>query len=132
MTLEEMIRELAAGLRDVIQDASLDYIDEDPENAFLDLATTLVLRLRDKLTIVPVTSQDRVQAEQNAAAGRILDIFTRWMRENPDRSYVTRISPSGKFQIVVKDSNGTELFFGQTIQDACAQAAQTICLEGEP
>ena len=123
MTREDMIRDLAAGLRDVIRGASDEYVKEDPENAFIDLACTLMLRLRGKLTVVPTS---HVHLEHAEAAMRILDILTRWMKANPGCSYTTKISETGTFQIVVNTSNGPKLFFGENLQDAYAQAAQTI------
>jgi hypothetical protein len=69
---------------------------------------------------------ERVRLAQLEAASRIFDILTKWMRLKPGRSYLTRISDSGKFQIVVKTPKGTQLFFGDDLQDAYAQAAQTV------
>jgi len=64
----------------------------------------------------------------NAAAERIFNILTEWMRAHPGRSYDTRKSVSGKFQIVLKTERGVQLFFGDDIHDAYAQAANTIDL----
>lgn len=63
---------------------------------------------------------------QAEAATRIFDILTRWMKTHPGCSYDTRMSATGKFQVVVKEPEGTTLFFGESIQDAYAQAAQAI------
>jgi hypothetical protein len=115
-----MVCELAAALRDTIDETDSAHIDQDPEEAFVDLACRLILRLRGKLTVVPSLTSDA------GAAARIFRIFTGWMRAHPRCSYDTRISASGKFQIVVKTPTGTHLFFGETVQDAYAQAAQAV------
>lgn len=126
MTLDDMTCELAACLRDAIEETDLAYLKKDPEDAFTDLACRLIFRLRSKLTVVPTH-----YVAERAAAGRILDIFTRWLREHPGCSYTTRISASGKFQVVVKTPIETTLHFGESVQDAYAQAAQTISFNGE-
>lgn len=130
-TLDGMTRALAAGLRDVIEATSTAYLREDPEDAFIDLAARLIFRLREELTVVPIPhAAERARIMQADAAARIFDIFTRWMKAHPGRSYETRISASGKFQVVVKTKGGTQLFFGGDVQDAYAQAAQAIDFNG--
>jgi hypothetical protein len=129
MTLDDMACELAAALRDAIEETDSDYIKRDPEDAFVDLACRLILRLRGTLTVVPsITAMERARITNAEAAGRIFEILTRWMHEHPGCSYDTRISASGRFQIIVKTPTGTHLFFGQTVQDAYAQAAQALAL----
>ncbi len=131
MSLDDMTRVLAAGLREAIQDVPLSYLKAEPEEAFIDLACRLIFGLRTTLTIVPVPPvDDRVRVACAEAAARTFAIFTRWLREHPECSYQTKISASGKFQIVVKTPKATQLFFGETVQDACAQAAQTIEFNG--
>jgi hypothetical protein len=133
MSLDDMTRELAAGLCDVIQETDSAYLKKDPEDAFVDLACRLVFRLRTTLTIVPaLTPKERVRIGQAEAATRVFNIFTHWMLFHPAGSIATKISSSGKFQVVVKTPQETRLFFGETVQDAYAQATQTICLEGTP
>lgn len=125
--LDDMTRELALGLRDAIEETDSDYLKRDPEEAFVDLAARLIYQLRAKLTVVPVPSpEERVQAALDAAAARTLSILTDWIRKHPECSYDTRKSPSGKFQIVLKTPRGVQLFFGDDIQDAYAQMAQTV------
>lgn len=130
MGLDDMTRELSAGLRDTIQETDISFLKREPEEAFIDLACRLIFRLRATLTIVPVPGpEERMRVTQAEAATRIFNIFTHWMLKNPGCSFATRISPTGKFQIVVKTPQSTRLFFGETVQDAYAQAAQTICFD---
>jgi hypothetical protein len=61
MTPDEMLDELAAGLRDVIREAPESYLVDNPEDAFADLACRLVLRLSGAITFMP-----KLDAEQSA------------------------------------------------------------------
>jgi hypothetical protein len=134
MSLDDMTREIAAGLKDVINETDSAYLERDPEEAFTDLAYKFIVRLQvANLTIVPSTTAERIRIGQAKAASRVFAILTKWMHASPGRSYDTRVSDSGKFQIVVKTPDAcqrTRLFFGDDIQDAYAQAAQTICFDG--
>lgn len=132
MSLNDMTSELSAGLRDVIQETDIAFLKREPEEAFIDLACRLIFRLRATLTIVPVPGpEERIRIAHTEAATRIFNIFTHWMLKNPGCSFATRISPTGKFQVVVKTPKETRLFFGETVQDAYAQAAQTIGFDEE-
>lgn len=64
------------------------------------------------------------------AAARTLDILTNCLRSHPGCSFETKMSPSGTFQVVVRTPSNTQVFFGGDIQDAYAQAAQTIDFNG--
>lgn len=133
MSLDDMTGELAAGLKDAIQEIDIDALKRDPEEAFIDLACRLIFRLRASLTVVPVPSrEEQIRIAQTEAATRVFNIFTHWMLKNPGCSFATRISPTGKFQVVVKTPKETRLFFGETVQDAYAQAAQTISFDETP
>lgn len=133
MSLSDMTGELASGLRDTIQETDIAFLKREPEEAFIDLACRLIFRLRASLTVVPAPSpEERVRAAQSEAATRVFNIFTHWMLKHPGCSFATRISPSGKFQVVVKTPNETRLFFGETVQDAYAQAAQTLSFDEMP
>lgn len=133
MSLDDMTRELAAGLKDAIDEIDLECLKRDPEEAFVDLACRLIFRLRASLTVVPVPSrEEQIRIAHIEGAGRVFNIFTHWMLKNPGCSFATRISPSGKFQVVVKTPKETRLFFGETVQDAYAQAAQTINFDETP
>lgn len=125
-TLDATTRDLAATLRDLIQEADESYIKADPEDAFVDLAARLVLRLsRKQLTVVPAA-----QAAQNAAAKRIFDIFSTWLQMQPDRTYVTRLD-KGRFEVLTVSPNGVQAFFqGADVQDAYAQMAQVLSFNG--
>lgn len=131
--LDDQIRELAAGLRDVIRETDESYLEKSPEEAYEDLAARLVLRLSKSLTIQSVaqTIVTRTRLEQAEAAQRILDIFTRWMHEHPECHYVTGLGSKGQFELTVRSSGETKAYFqGGSIQDAYAQAAQTINFNG--
>lgn len=134
MNPNDMMKEIAAGLRDVIHDTPLTYLKEHPEDAYTDLANRLILRLSGALlTIVPTQDEivTRIQGQQIQAARRIFEIFTRWMQEHPGRHYVTGIHSSGRFEIIMREGGETIAYFqGFSAQDACAQAAQAICLDG--
>jgi hypothetical protein len=123
MTLNKTMSTLAEGLRDVIRDTPTD--PGEPEDAHTDLATRLVFRLaRGGLTIVPaVPSAGYVEA-----ASRIFVILTRWLSADPERSYATSVTPSGLFEVRLITPHETRVFGGKTVQDAYAQAAQTLVL----
>ncbi len=133
MNLDEMMQEIAAGLRDAIRETPYEQFKEDPEDAYTDLACRLVFRLSEKLTITPNSKNeaaDRIRVQQAEAARRIFDILTGWMVSRPGRSCVTGISPSGRFELTMRAPDGTQGYFqGGSVQDVYAQAAQTICLE---
>jgi hypothetical protein len=131
MSLDNMVRELAAGLKDTIEATDSSYIERDPEDAFIDLANRFIFRLRDKITIMPWPSREEMIRRSNEeAASRVCSILTEWMRKNGDCSYTTRISLTGKFQISVKTPGMTHTFFGETVQDAYAQFAQAVAFNG--
>jgi hypothetical protein len=134
MSLDDMTREIAAGLRDVINETDSDALKKDFEETFIDLACRLVFRLQvANLTIVPSNTAERIRIGRAEAATRIFNILTHWMLKNPECSFITKISATGKFQVVVKTPKETRLFFGETVQDAYAQAAQTLSFdEGAP
>lgn len=135
ITADAMMRDLAEGLRDVINEVPVADLEKDPEAAFLDMACRLVFQVRAKVTVMPTREVTRANARvgQAEAAQRIFDIFTRWMLEHPECFYETQIGSSGKFEItVLAPPNPGALgevkafFTGETIQDCYAQAAQTI------
>lgn len=130
--LDTVTQDIAASLRDAISSTDVVALERKPEEEFIDFACRLVLGLQRRgLTVVSIpTREDQIQIAQDKAASRILEILTAWMRKNPGCSFDTRKSVSGKFQIVVKTLKSTELFFGESLQDAYAQAAQTIEFNG--
>ena len=132
--LDTATQDIAASLRDAIASTDAAALERDPEEEFIDFACRLVLGLQKRgLTIVSIpTREEQIQIAQDKAASRILEILTNWMRKNPRCSFDTRKSESGKFQIVVKtpESPVSQLFFGESVQDAFAQAAQTINFNG--
>jgi hypothetical protein len=135
MTPNDMIKELATELQSVIRELDETHLKQNPEEEFVDLAARLVLKLKQKaITIVPVPSTaQQMDASRGDAASRIFDIFTTWLRKHPECSYVTEISLSGKFGIVVRTpgEKPRAFFQGETVQDAYAQAAQTFAFDEE-
>jgi len=124
--LNETTQALAAVLCELIREADDSYIKDDPEDAFVDLAAKLVLRLSQRqLTVVPA-----IQAAQADAAKRIFNIFSTWLQMQPDRSFVTRIDKD-KFEVLTVSPNGIQAYFqGADVQDAYAQMAQVIHFGG--
>jgi hypothetical protein len=127
-TLDETTQALAAVLRDLIREADDSYIKENPEDAFVDLAAKLILRLSRKQLTVASASQHA----GTEAAKRIFDVFTTWLQMQPDRAYVTRLNEtSGKFEVTTLSPNGVQAFFqGGDVQDAYAQMAQVLLFNG--
>jgi hypothetical protein len=126
MSPADIIRKLALELRGALDDTPSDAT-LDPEEVYQDLACRLVLRLsRQNLTIMPGTD-----ATMSAAAVRIFDIFTEWLKGHPERHFVTGKNPSGKFEVIVRERGETKAFFqGESIQDAYGQATQVISFNG--
>jgi hypothetical protein len=126
MNIDDMMSEIAVSLRDVINETP-EKVDEAPEEFYNDLACRLVLKLaRHRLTIVPALS-----ASTGDAAVRILDIFNGWLKDHPERHYITRFDTSGKFEIVLRVDGQVKGFLqGDAIQDAYGQAAQVISFNG--
>ena len=136
MTPDDMIGELASELQYVFRNLDEGYLHEHPEDAFINLAARLVLRLK-KTTFVPVPSRaTMLQRAEGEAALRIFDILTVWLRKHPKMRCVTCFTPEGKFEFMALDTvdgvmpyprTQTFAFFqGESVQDAYAQAAQTI------
>ncbi len=133
MTPNEIVPLLSVALRNVLRDTH-DTIDPatTPDDVFEDLAFRLVLRLiKSGLTVSPTRPEELFKHAQGEAARRIFSILTVWLAEHPkDRALITNSSPSGKFYASLTDSNTTCGFFtGVSVQDALAQAAQTVSLE---
>jgi len=78
--------------------------------------------------------EQRIQIEQGEAARRTFEILTAWALDNPDYALALDVSPeTGKLQIeFIRRPNAVPRarFQGETFQDACAQAAQTIQFDG--
>jgi hypothetical protein len=130
--LDTATQDIAASLRDAIASTDASALERNPEEEFIDFACRLVLGLQKRgLTVVVMpTREEQIQLDQEHAAARILEIFTTWMCKNPGCAFDTRKSESGKFQIILKTNPGVQLFFGESVQDAYAQAAQTINFNG--
>lgn len=115
------MRALAEALRDVIQDTEEPEEGETPEDTYVNLAARLVARLqRTHISVLP---------KHCGAAARIMEIFTDWLKKNPESNYVTDINPtSKKFEITLIDEDGVAkaFFRGESVQDAYAQAAHVV------
>ena len=135
MNLNDMMTEISAGLRDVIRETPEVYLKEDPEDAYADLAARLIFRLSEKLTIGPVEVAKDVTIERMMAdsAQRIFDVLTNWMLAGTRRSFTGEVNHSGKFEIVLRDAGTLRGYFqGGAVQDALAQATQTLIVEETP
>jgi len=131
--LDNQIRELAAGLRDVIAETDEGYLERSPAEAVEDMAARLLLRLSKSLTVLSLAQAAalRIRAERAEAAERILVILTGWLDGHPERHCITGFDPDGKFYIIMRESGTTRAFFqGVSVQDAYGQAAQTIGING--
>lgn len=125
--LGETMSELSAALRDVIEDTSLEALEKEaPEDVYVDLACRLVARLSGSVAIVSSASFDRLR--DDGAARRIFDILSAWLAD-PEHSFTLRVSKTGRFELIASDDK-PHLFFGVSMQDACAQMAQTILFKG--
>lgn len=126
--LDSATRDLAASLRDSISATDSKALKEDPEETFIDFAHRFVRQLHGRgLTIVPLpTREDQMQLAMDRAAARELQIFTEWMRSTPGASYDTRMSVTGKFQVILRTPEGPKVSFGGDVQDAYGQATVII------
>jgi hypothetical protein len=83
-------------------------------------------------TILALAAGIALLPEGRAAAARALDILTSWLRAHPKCAYVTRIDSTGRFEFTVAFGAKTAAFFkGSSLQDAYAQAAQALSLDGD-
>ena len=135
MTPNTLIKELATELGTVIKNIDEAHLRENAEEELVDMAARLVLALKKKaITITPVSSREAEIAESyGAAAVRIFDVFTGWLRTHSTFCVALDTSTTGKFGVALRSGMTPLAFFqGETVQDACAQAAQTIEMnEGE-
>lgn len=132
---ETTIRKFTDALHDVIlHDIDEAYLKKEPEKAFRDAACQLLLRLqRADLTVLP--AEKAIVNQHAEAAVRIFDTLTQWMQANRTLGVEFIICPdtvSEKLGLTVTRGDKIAAFSqGSSIQDACAQVAQTIiCNEG--
>jgi seryl-tRNA synthetase len=142
MTSEDVIHELAEALRDTINEIDELYVRANPESAYLDLACKLIFRMKT-VTIVPVHAQvESREAEIRQAEGegavRIFEALDRWLlaREAGARSIETGVNVAGRREITMTEGANTNyevkgFFQGESLQDACAQAAQVLLFNGD-
>lgn len=136
VTSDQIIADLAASLADAITEEAVEA-DSDPKNAYTNLACRVMLKLTGKkLTVLPEKAIRRIVSANvrrdalSTAAKRIFDIFTSSLTTDADQHFILRRS-AGKFEIIVMSPTGVQAFFtGESAQDACAQAAQVLDLNG--
>lgn len=132
MTLHDTMQAVASALLDAIRDTADGDAVEPPAEAHTDLACRFVLRLqRQGVTVLP-TDKAAVARAQQSAAQRTLDALTRWLHEHPGCCYVTELAPSGRIEVTFleRDDEVRAFVAGSTAQDAYAQAAQALILDG--
>lgn len=134
-TLEDTLQAVAAALRDAIRDTPDSAAAEPPEEVHTDLACRFLLRLaRQGATILPTSkaAAPNVAAKRAEAAERTLAVLTGWLLDHPECSYVTEVAPAGTFEVTFldRDDEVRAYFSGTSVQDAYAQAAQTLILDG--
>lgn len=74
----------------------------------------------------PPATPDAVERALQEAAVRILDGLTRLLHENPGTKYIIDLEPSGRVRLTIEDPLACINFTGGSVQDACAQAVNTL------
>lgn len=108
----------------------------DNPSRMQDVAMCAVSNLEEPFRTQVITAMtDRAHAD---AAVRIFDTLTQWLKADPHGSYFTRMNGSGRVELVLNEigrgvtaERAAHTFYGETIQDAYAQAAQAIQFERE-
>lgn len=133
-----------------IGDTDQSRLTKDPQATFSDIALQVTNKLEKKGigifdpypytldafqtacdTALKLLAENAVvNASEPCAAQRILDTFTRWMVNHPGAAYFVRTTAAGRFELVMNSTTKERTFRGDTIQDAYAQAAQVLQLEG--
>lgn len=123
--ISKVQKRLAAAIRVAVNAVPEDAVEKDPEGVFLAAAAMVLEKLEE----------DGIQIEEThseaEAAKKIFDIIGNWLAVDPTRSYFTRTTDSGKLEITLNttEHQHTERFYGETLQDVHAQAAQTVALQ---
>lgn len=141
MTSEDVIREVAEALRDVIVASDESYLRGDPETAFVDLACRLIFRMKT-VTVVPVRARETEIRQADAeGATRIFETLNRWLQTRGAgiRSVEASVNVTGRTEFTMielarcdgeNSSYEVKGFFqGESLRDACAQAAQVVLFE---
>ena len=135
MSPDTLIKELATELGNVMRTLDEAHLRQNYEEELIDVAARLVLKLKSRnITIAPVTTRaEKIERDCEKAAARIFDIFGGWMQTHPTYCVVIDKDTTGKPGVALRSGMTPLAFFqGETVQDACAQAAQTILFnEGE-
>jgi len=81
--------------------------------------------------VTQLTEQE-IAVIRGEAATRIFELFNNWLA--PGRMYCIEMTATGRVAVRLTRPDGTvQIFHGSDVQDACAQAAQTLwCDEEEP
>lgn len=130
--LDSTMRDLTASLHTAITETTPGALEKEPEDAFADLAFRFLSELQKRGLIVTSlpTAEERIDRAMAKAAAVSLATFTEWMRNNPGCSYDTRMSATGKFQLIARTTEGPKLFFGGDVQDVYGQVANVIRCDG--
>lgn len=126
MSPDALVRALAEVLCETIRESDLDYLEKEPEDAYIDLANNLIVKLAHRqITIVSV-----FQHLFGQAALRIFKNFTTCLARRPELAF--NLQKNGKFKIVAAGPNGKTQAFcsGDDAYDACAQLAHVISTNG--
>lgn len=126
--LDSMMRDLTASLHSAITETAPDALEKDPEENFADLAFRFIQQLQARGLMISAlpTAEERIDRAMAKGAANALSTFTNWMRNNPGCSYDTRMSASGKFQVVLRTPEGPKVSFGGDVQDAYGQATTVL------
>jgi len=133
MNIDDTMGAVAAALRDAIHDTPDDCTKVPPEDVHHDLAVRFLLRLaRQGATILPIAKAAPLVAQRDEAARRTFATLTDWLRAHPECSYVTEIDRTGRVEVTFlgADDEIRGYFSGVDAQDAHAQAAQALILDG--
>jgi len=124
--IDEISADVAEALGEVI--GEMPELDEgcEPSDVFEGLALRLILRLSTSVAILPLRTVAPIfQDEIDRSARRALDLFTEWLSRT--ESTITTGVEDGRFFVRI---NGVK-FSGTSVQDAYAQAASALALEGD-
>lgn len=127
VTLEDMTQELAAALRDVITETP-DKLEDAPDEVHRDLAVRFIHRIAGKLVILPPEHELVIERAKRDSAVRVLEFFEVWLSstEKP-RSILIERGYGQKFEACMREAEKTYAFFGgESVHDACAQAATAM------
>jgi hypothetical protein len=77
--------------------------------------------------MIPTTPTEIQRAKERAAA-RTFEGLTRLLRDGACRNFEVRVE-AGRFFVEIRTPSGRIIFGGKDVQDACAQAINTLALD---